>query len=73
MKVLLKLRIAGKPIDAKVYYRKTVEIDNKLVELAKEKRGFKENVLRVVGDLAAFGMVIGATLEIKFTKNKTHY
>ena len=28
MKVLLKWRIAGKPIDAKVYYRKTVEIDN---------------------------------------------
>jgi hypothetical protein len=48
---------------------KIVEIDNKLVELAKEKRGFKEHILHVAGGLAAFGMAIGgAILGIKFTK-----
>lgn len=53
----------------KFIIEKIVEIDNKLVELASEKRNFKDNVLRVAGGLAAFGMAIGgAILGVKLTK-----
>ena len=48
---------------------KIVEIDNKLVELTKEKHSFRETVLKTAAGLAAVGMAIGgAILGVKLTK-----